>query len=153
MTPESLIQGLAHVGIAVRSLDEAIPRWTGSLGFRHVDTITLDSMGLKIAFLEAGGTEIELLEPIRPDSTIAKFLSKRGEGIHHLSFHVRDIEAALERAAAAGLELIDRTPREGSHGTKIAFVHPRSLGGVLVEFCERRRDAAVSLEPTPDSGD
>ena len=139
MSPEPVVDGLAHVGIAVRSLEEAIPRWTKSLGFRHVDTIVLDSMGLKIAFLEAGGTEIELLEPVRPDSTIAKFLEKRGEGIHHLSFHVRDIEAALARAAAAGLELIDRTPREGSHGTKIAFVHPRSLGGVLVEFCERGR--------------
>ena len=140
MTPAPIVEGLAHVGIAVRSLDEAIPRWTGSLGFRHVDTITLDSMGLKIAFLESGGTEIELLEPARPDSVIAKFLEKRGEGIHHLSFHVRDIEAALARAAAAGLELIDRTPREGSHGTKIAFLHPRSMGGVLVEFCERRHE-------------
>ncbi|HET7904417.1 MAG TPA: VOC family protein, partial [Candidatus Eisenbacteria bacterium] len=84
-----LVEGLAHVGIAVRSLEEAVPRWTRSLGFRHVDTITLDSMGLKIAFLESGGTEIELLEPARPDSVIAKFLEKRGEGIHHLSFHVR----------------------------------------------------------------
>lgn len=138
MTP-SRIAGLAHVGIAVRSLEEAIARWTRSLGFRHVDTITLDAMGLRIAFLEAGGTEIELLEPIRPDSPVAKYLEKRGEGIHHLSFHVDDIEAALKDAAAAGLELIDRTPREGSHGTKIAFVHPRSLGGVLVEFCERRK--------------
>jgi methylmalonyl-CoA/ethylmalonyl-CoA epimerase len=133
-----LVEGLAHVGIAVRSLEEAVPRWTESLGFRHVDTILLESMGLKIAFLEAGGIEIELLEPARPDSVIAKFLEKRGEGIHHLSFHVRDIEAALARAEAAGLELIDRTPRDGSHGTKIAFLHPRSMGGVLVEFCERR---------------
>lgn len=133
-----MITGLAHVGIAVRSLDEAIARWSRSLGFRHLDTITLDSMGLRIAFLEAGGTEIELLEPVRPDSPVAKFLEKRGEGIHHLSFHVRDIEEALARAAAAGLELIDRTPRAGSHGTKIAFVHPKSLGGVLIEFCERR---------------
>jgi methylmalonyl-CoA epimerase len=138
VTPESIVGGLAHVGIAVRSLDEAIPRWTKSLGFRHVDTITLDSMGLKIAFLEAGGAEIELLEPIRSDSAVSRFLETRGEGIHHLSFHVRDIETALARAAAAGLELIDRTPREGSHGTRIAFVHPRSMGGVLVEFCERR---------------
>ena len=135
-----LVDGLAHVGIAVRSLEEAVPRWTRSLGFRHIDTITLDSMGLRIAFLESGGVEIELLEPARPDSVVAKFLEKRGEGIHHLSFHVRDIEAALARAAAAGLELIDRTPREGSHGTKIAFLHPRSMGGVLVEFCERRHE-------------
>ena len=135
MTRPPLVEGLAHVGIAVRSLEEAIPRWTGGLGFRHVDTIVLESMGLRIAFLEAGGTEIELLEALRPDSTIAKFLEKRGEGIHHLSFRVQDIEAALKNASAAGLELIDRTPREGSHGTQIAFVHPRSLGGVLVEFC------------------
>ncbi len=138
MTTEPIVDGLAHIGIAVRSLDEAIPRWTGSLGFRHVNTITLESMGLKIAFLEAGGAEIELLEPLRAGSAISNFLEKRGEGIHHLSFHVKDIEAALTRAAASGLELIDRTPREGSHGTKIAFVHPRSMGGVLIEFCERR---------------
>ena len=135
-----VIGGLAHVGIAVRSLEEAIPRWTESLGFRHVDTITLDSMGLRIAFLEAGGVEIELLEPARSDSAVSKFLEKRGEGIHHLSFRVSDIEAAIERASAAGFELIDRTPREGSHGTRIAFLHPRSLGGVLVEFCERRHE-------------
>jgi len=138
MTPEPIIDGLAHVGIAVRSLEESVARWTGTLGFRHVDTITLDSMGLRIAFLEAGNAEIELLEPLRPDTAISKFLEKRGEGIHHLSFYVRDIETALARAAAAGLELIDRTAREGSHGTKIAFVHPRSMGGVLIEFCERR---------------
>ncbi|HSQ60419.1 MAG TPA: methylmalonyl-CoA epimerase [Acidobacteriota bacterium] len=137
---EPFIEGLAHVGVAVRSLEEAVPRWTRSLGFRHVETITLDSMGLRIAFLESGGTEIELLEPARPDSVIAKFLEKRGEGIHHLSFHVRDIEAALARAVEAGVELIDRTPREGSHGAKIAFLHPRSMGGVLVEFCERRHE-------------
>jgi methylmalonyl-CoA epimerase len=137
VTPEPVVEGLSHVGIAVRSLETAIPRWTQSLGFRHTDTVVLESMGLTIAFLEAGGTELELLEPTRPDSPVAKFLEKRGEGIHHLSFHVRDIEAALERATAAGLELIDRTPREGSRGTKIAFVHPRSLGGVLVEFCQR----------------
>jgi methylmalonyl-CoA/ethylmalonyl-CoA epimerase len=139
MTPsEPMLEGLAHVGIAVRSLEEAIPRWTEALGVRHRDTTTLDSMGLKIAFLEAGGAEIELLESVRPDSTIAKFLEKRGEGIHHLSFYVRDLEAALARAAAAGLQLIDRTPRDGSHGTKIAFLHPRTMGGVLIEFCERR---------------
>ena len=138
MTDDPIIDGLAHVGVAVRSLEESIPRWTGSLGFRHVDTITLESMGLRIAFLEAGGATVELLEPVRPDTAISKFLEKRGEGVHHLSFYVKDIEAALARATAAGLELIDRTPREGSHGTRIAFVHPRSMGGVLIEFCERR---------------
>jgi methylmalonyl-CoA epimerase len=139
MTDRPIVEGLAHVGIAVRSLEEAVPRWTQGLGFRHVDTITLESMGLKIAFLEAGGATLELLEPYRADSAVGKFLAKRGEGIHHLSFFVGDIEAALARAEAAGLELIDRTPRAGSHETRIAFLHPRSLGGVLIEFCERRQ--------------
>jgi methylmalonyl-CoA/ethylmalonyl-CoA epimerase len=139
MTDRPIVEGLAHVGIAVRSLEEAVPRWTRGLGFRHVDTITLESMGLTIAFLEAGGATLELLEPYRADSAVGKFLAKRGEGIHHLSFFVRDIEAALARADAAGLELIDRTPRAGSHETRIAFLHPRSLGGVLIEFCERRQ--------------
>ena len=138
MSHASVVDGLAHVGIAVRSLNEAIPRWTDGLGFRLVDTLTLDSMGLKIAFLTAGDVTLELLESIRPDSAIGSFLAKRGEGIHHLSFFVSDIEAALIRASEAGLELIDRTPREGSHESRIAFLHPRSLGGVLIEFCERR---------------
>ncbi len=138
MSRTSNIDGLAHVGIAVRSLDEAVPRWTDGLGFRLVDTITLDSMGLNIAFLTAGDATIELLESFRPDSAIGRFLDTRGEGIHHLSFFVPDIEAALASASEAGMQLIDRTPREGSHGTRIAFLHPRALGGVLVEFCERK---------------
>lgn len=132
------ITGLAHVGIAVHALEPAIERWNKALGFALTGEETLESMGLRIAFLSAGDLVIELLEPTRPDSAVARFLEKRGEGIHHLSFLVPDIEAALAQAAAAGLELIDRTPRDGSHGTKIAFLHPRAMGGVLVEFCERR---------------
>jgi len=133
------VLGLAHVGVAVRSLDEAAALWTRSLGFELVSTETLESMRLRIAFLRAGSAEIELLEPTSPDSPIGRFLEKRGEGIHHLSFFVADLEAALARAAAEGLDLIDRTPRGGSHGTRIAFLHPRAMGGVLVELCERRR--------------
>ena len=134
----SRIQGLAHIGIAVRSLAEALPFWTARMGFRHTDTAELKSMGLRIAFVVAGDCELELLEPTSPDSTIAKFLDRRGEGIHHLSFSVDDIERALEEAGAAGLELIDRTPRDGSHHTRIAFLHPRAAHGVLVELCQRR---------------
>ncbi len=133
------VLGLGHVGIAVRSLADAIPVWTRALGFTHVDTIDFESMKLKIAFLRAGSSEIELLQPTSEDSPVGRFLAKRGEGIHHLSFHVADIEAALEEAAAAGLLLIDRTPREGSHHTKIAFLSPRTLHGVLVELCQLPR--------------
>ena len=132
------VAGLAHVGIAVRAMGPAIERWTNALGFTLAGEETIESMGLRLAFLRAGDLTIELLEPTRADSTIARFLEKRGEGIHHLSFTVPDIDDALARAAAAGLELIDRTPRDGSHGTKIAFLHPRAMFGVLVEFCERR---------------
>jgi methylmalonyl-CoA/ethylmalonyl-CoA epimerase len=133
-----MIQGLAHVGIAVRSLTPAIERWTKGLGFTHEHTETIESMGLRLAFLRSGDAVIELLEPTRSDSTLAGFLEKRGEGIHHLSFFVNDMAAALARAERAGLELIDRTARPGSHGTEIAFLHPRALGGVLVEFCRRK---------------
>ena len=132
------ILGLAHVGVAVSSLQEATARWK-KLGFRVTGTETLESMALKIAFMESGDSTIELLEPTVADSPVGRFLAKRGEGIHHLSFHVPDLEAALSEAEAQGFQLIDRTPREGSHGTKIAFLHPRSMGGVLVELCERRK--------------
>ena len=131
------ILGLAHVGIAVRVLEPAVVAWT-KLGFTLEDTELLESMHLRLAFLKGGDSMIELLEPTSAESTVARFLEKRGEGIHHLSFYVQDIDAALKHAAQAGFELIDRSARAGSHGTRIAFLHPRSLGGVLVEFCERR---------------
>jgi len=135
----SRVLGLAHVGIAVRSLNAAVPLWVKALGLTHTDTIEFEAMRLRIAFLRSGSSELELLEPTDADSPVGRFLAKRGEGIHHLSFEVADLEAALADAAAAGLELIDRTPREGSHDTRIAFLSPRTLNGVLVELCERRK--------------
>jgi methylmalonyl-CoA/ethylmalonyl-CoA epimerase len=137
MTARDPILGLAHVGIPVASLDAAIPLWK-KLGFRLQETEILESMKLKIAYLEAGGTVVELLEPTEADTPIGRFLERRGGGIHHLAFQVPNLEAALAHAEAQGFELIDRTPRQGGHGMKIAFLHPRSLGGVLVELCERR---------------
>ena len=134
----SRVHGLAHVGIAVRSLDQAIPVWVRSMGFRHTDTIEFEAMKLRIAFLRGGSAELELLEPTAVDSPVGRFIAKRGEGVHHLSFLVPDLEKALEEAEAAGLELIDRSPREGSHHTRIAFLSPRTLNGALVELCERR---------------
>ena len=132
------IRGLAHVGIAVPSIDAALPAWE-SLGFTLQERETLPGMGLEIAFLEAGGTVLELLEPTAPDTPVGKFLASRRGGIHHLAFLVPDLEAALRDAEARGLELIDRTPRDGSHGLRIAFLHPRSFHGVLVELCQKRR--------------
>jgi len=135
----SRVLGLAHVGIAVQSLEAALPVWVKALGLTHTDTVEFESMRLRIAFLRAGSSELELLEPTAADSPVGRFLAKRGEGIHHLSFDVPNLEAALADAAAAGLELIDRTPRDGSHDTRIAFLSPRTLNGVLVELCERRK--------------
>ena len=132
------VTGLAHVGIAVRSLDEAVRVWVDALGFRHTDTIDFPSMMVRIAFLRGGSAELELLEPTHADSPVGRFLARRGEGLHHLSFLVPDLEKALKDAESAGLELVDRSPREGSHRTRIAFLSPRSLNGVLVELCERR---------------
>ena len=132
------VTGLAHVGIAVRSLDEAVRVWVDALGFRHTDTIDFPSMMIRIAFLRGGSAELELLEPTHADSPVGRFLARRGEGLHHLSFLVPDLEKALKEAESAGLQLIDRSPREGSHRTRIAFLSPQSMNGVLVELCERR---------------
>lgn len=135
--PPVRIRGLAHVGIAVPSIDAALPAWE-SLGFRLRERESLSGMGLQIAFLEAGGTLLELLEPTATDTPVGKFLAARKGGLHHLAFFVSDLEEALRDAEARGLELIDRAPRHGSHGLRIAFLHPRSFHGVLVELCERR---------------
>lgn len=132
------IAGLAHIGISVRSIEAALPSWE-KLGFRLTDTEELETMHLKVAYLNAGDAWVELLEPTAADTPIARFLERRGEGIHHLALYVADIEAALARAESLGLKLIDRTPRDGSHGMKIAFLHPGGLSGALVELCERRK--------------
>ena len=130
--------GLAHIGIAVPSIDAALPAWE-TLGYRVTDREEIASMRLRVAFLEcgAGGTLLELLEPTDADTPVGRFLASRRGGLHHVAFLVPDLEAALREAESRGLELIDRTPRDGSHGLRIAFLHPRSFHGVLVELCER----------------
>jgi methylmalonyl-CoA/ethylmalonyl-CoA epimerase len=125
---------LAHIGIAVRSLDAILPFYRDLLG---LDAVPLDDAdGARIAGLAAGGALVELLEPERPGSPIAKFLEKRGPGIHHLCFAVPDLEAALARCRQAGIRLIDEAPRAGAEGKRIAFLHPASTGGVLIELTE-----------------
>ena len=96
----------------------------------------LDGGTLRVVFLHAGEVTWELLEPRSPEHTVAKFLEKRGTGLHHVSLEVADLEAALARARAAGVKLIDERPRPGAHGTQVAFLHPSSLGGVLIELCQ-----------------
>src|SRR3954471_24053010 len=126
---------LDHIGIAVKSLDAA--KIYEDLGFTidHVETVT--TQGVRTASLSAGDSNLELLEPTGPDSTVAKFIEKRGEGIHHICFRVDDIEAHLERLKALGYRLINETPVPGAHGCRVAFLHPAAGNGVLIELSEK----------------
>ncbi len=125
---------IAHIGIAVRALADSVPFYRDVLGLPVVPLDDAD--GASIIGLAAGESLVELLEPREPGTPIAKFLDSRGPGIHHICFAVDDLDAALERCRAAGIRLIDQTPRVGAEGKRIAFLHPSATGGVLVELTE-----------------
>jgi methylmalonyl-CoA/ethylmalonyl-CoA epimerase len=125
---------IAHIGIAVQGLDEGVSFYRDILGLGEVPLDNAD--GARIVGLAAGPSLVELLEPDRPDSPIAKFISKRGPGLHHVCFAVDDLDATLERCRAAGIRLIDQTPRIGAEGKRIAFLHPSATSGALVELTE-----------------
>jgi methylmalonyl-CoA/ethylmalonyl-CoA epimerase len=125
-----------HIGVAVADLDDSIQLYSSALGAQLVHRATNEKEGLEAAFLRVGDGEIELMSALREDSPVGKFIAKRGPGLHHVAYGVADIEVALREARAAGLELIDSEPRVGMHGTRIAFIHPKSLGGVLTELVE-----------------
>ena len=125
-----------HVGVAVADLDESIRIYQSALGAELVHRATNEREGLEAAFLKVGDGEVELMAPLRGDSPVGKFLAKRGPGLHHVAYAVADIDKALAGARASGVELIDSEPRIGMHGTRIAFLHPKSLGGVLTELVE-----------------
>jgi methylmalonyl-CoA/ethylmalonyl-CoA epimerase len=125
---------LSHIGIAVRAVDELIPFYRDVLG---MDVVPLDDAdGARIAGFSAGESLVELLEPAQTDSPIGKFVAKRGPGIHHVCFAVADLPTTLERCREAGIRLIDERPRLGAEGKHIAFLHPSSTGGVLIELTE-----------------
>lgn len=125
---------IAHIGIAVRALDEILPFYRDVLGMPEVPLDDAD--GARIAGLESGESLVELLESQSDDSPIGRFVAKRGPGIHHICFAVDDLDATLERCRAAGIRLIDQTPRIGAEGKRIAFLHPSSTAGVLIELSE-----------------
>lgn len=128
---------LDHIGIAVTDLEAGLSVYTAGLGLELAEIEEVQEQGVRVAMLPLGEGKIELLEPTSPGSPIARFLEKKGPGIHHLALLVEDVAASLEKARQAGLELIDEIPRRGAGGSLVAFVHPRSTGGVLVEFCQR----------------
>jgi methylmalonyl-CoA/ethylmalonyl-CoA epimerase len=125
---------IAHLGLAVRALDDALPFFRDVLGLTPVPLANSD--GARIAGLAAGDALVELLEPASPDSPIAKYIDKRGAGIHHLCLAVDDLDGMLATCRAAGIVLVDETPRIGAEGKRIAFLHPKSTGGILVELSE-----------------
>jgi methylmalonyl-CoA/ethylmalonyl-CoA epimerase len=127
---------LDHIGIAVRSIDAARVYAALGLAVQHIETV--ETQGVKTAFLSAGDANLELLEPLSPQSPVAKFIEKRGEGIHHICFRVSDLEEALERLKQQGFRLINEAPVPGAHGCRVAFLHPAAGNGVLIELSEKR---------------
>ena len=131
------ISHIEHLGIAVKSLEEAIPYYENILGLKCYSIEEVADQKVKTAFFKVGQTKIELLEPTSEDSTIAKFIEKSGEGIHHMAFAIEDgVANALAEVEAKGVRLIDKAPRKGAEGLNIAFLHPKSTCSVLTELCE-----------------
>lgn len=133
------ITHIEHIGIAVKSLDEAIPFYENVLGLKCYNIEEVKDQKVKTAFFMVGQTKIELLESTDPEGPIGKFLEKKGEGIHHLAYAVEGIEEQLQSTEAKGVVLIDKAPRKGAEGLDIAFLHPKSTFGVLTEFCENKK--------------
>ena len=127
---------LEHIGIAVKNIENHLRIWRDLFGFRLKMISEEPEQKVRVAMLDVGGVTVELLEPTSEDSTIHKFIERRGEGLHHLSFEVEDIEKSMKDLKSRGARLIDEVPRKGAHAAKIAFVHPRSTGSVLIELSQ-----------------
>ena len=126
--------GVHHIGIAVDDLETAIDRYRSLFGATVEHRERVEDQGVEAASLHVGGSRIELLAPLGPDTPVGRFLAKRGPGMHHVAFEVADVAAELDRLKADGVQLIDETPRRGMFGLQVAFVHPEATGGVLAEF-------------------
>ncbi len=131
------IKNIDHIGIAVKSIEQAGIFYTDVLGLDIKDIETVAEQKVNVAFIPVTDSEVELLESVEPDGPVAKYIENRGEGIQHIAFRVDDISQCLEELKEKGVRLIDQTPRHGAGGAKIAFIHPKETNGVLVEICER----------------
>lgn len=136
------MEKLEHIGIAVKDMQQANTLFAALLGKAHYKVEEVASEGVRTAFFEVSGVKIELLEATRPDSPIAKFIEKRGEGIHHLAFEVADLEKSIEAYQAQGFEPINPQPKKGADNKRICFLHPKTTQGVLVELCQEIKDAS-----------
>ena len=126
-----------HIGIAVKSISETLPYYTETLGIPLLGTEEVPTQGLKVAFLDAGNIKLELLEPLSEDSTVAKFIDKRGEGVHHVAFGVTGIQERMDELKEHGVRLLSDGPKPGAGGAQVAFMHPKSSFGVLYELCDK----------------
>ena len=129
---------IEHLGIAVKSIEESLPYYEGILGLKCYNIEVVEDQKVKTAFFKVGQTKIELLEATSPESPIAKFIEKKGEGIHHIAFAVANTDEALQEMESKGITLIDKQSRKGAEGLNIGFLHPKSTKGVLTELCDNR---------------
>jgi len=130
------ISHIEHIGIAVRSIADHLPYYENVLGLKCYNIEEVADQKVKTAFFKVGKTKIELLEPTSEESAVAKFIEKKGEGVHHIAFAVSDVAHTLAEVRAKNVQLIDQAPRRGAEGLKIAFLHPKSTGSVLTELCQ-----------------
>lgn len=131
-----MLTKINHIGIAVTSLEETVSFYRDNLGMEFMGIEDVAEQKVRVAMLQIGQSKIELLEPTSEESPVAKFIAKSGAGIHHIAYEVEDIEVAISKLLADGIRMIDEKPRHGAHGTRIAFIHPKSSNGVLTELCQ-----------------
>ena len=125
-----------HIGIVVKSIDDALKFYKGLLGITPAGEETLEDRGLRVCFIEIGDTRIELLQPTRDDSEVSKFLEKKGEGLHHVAYEVENVKEAIEKAKEIGLKPLSDEPKPGAHNTSVVFMHPKTTNGVLTELLQ-----------------
>ncbi|HEX3690358.1 MAG TPA: methylmalonyl-CoA epimerase [Solirubrobacteraceae bacterium] len=131
-----MLSAIDHVGLAVESIDDVLALYRDQLGMPLVHRETVSEQGVDAALLDVGDSHIELLQPLEPDTAVGRFLSRRGPGLHHVAYRVTSVQATLDACVAAGMRVIDDTPRTGIRGSRVAFLHPASTGGVLTEIVQ-----------------
>jgi methylmalonyl-CoA/ethylmalonyl-CoA epimerase len=147
-----VLDDIDHVGIATNDLEAAVERYRSAFGVEPWHRETIEDQGVEEVLFRVGTSYLQLLRALGPDTPVGRFLAKRGEGVHHVGYRVRDLRAALVRLKEAGVQLVDEEPRPGSRGTTVAFVHPEGMGGVLVELVEESTPPDRRAAPAPTAG-
>lgn len=135
-----MIKKINHIAIAVNNIEEALKFYQEVMDLTFIGTEVVTAQKTKVGFFKVGESNIELVQPVEPESPLVKFLESKGEGIHHICFEVDDLEETVKRFIEKGAIMVDKNPRPGAHGSKVVFVHPKSSNGVLIELCELPKD-------------